>query len=162
MFKNYNFTLKGMFYLLLQLLVLCMLVFVDYRMAEVVSNYYFRIAGLFFIVCGMGFSLYSVYYLGANLSPFPEAVKENKLLTTGPFKYIRHPIYTGLLIAAVGVSIYQVSLFKLLLSGTLYIVFYLKSQYEEQILTEKHTEAYIEYKAQTGRFVPRLRKNNYV
>jgi protein-S-isoprenylcysteine O-methyltransferase Ste14 len=66
---------------------------------------------------------------------------------------MRHPIYSGIIFLFSGYSVYQNSVYKLLISLLLVILFYLKSNYEEQRLAQKFPD-YKQYRSKTGRFFP--------
>jgi protein-S-isoprenylcysteine O-methyltransferase Ste14 len=91
--------------------------------------------------------------LNKNISPFPTPKKSSSLLQNGLYKYMRHPIYTGIILLFSGYSVYQNSVYKLLISLLLVILFYLKSNYEEQRLEQKFPD-YRGYRSKTGRFFP--------
>jgi protein-S-isoprenylcysteine O-methyltransferase Ste14 len=91
--------------------------------------------------------------LNKNISPFPTPKDSASLLRNGLYKFMRHPIYTGIILLFSGYSVYQNSFYKLLVSVVLVILFYLKSNYEEQRLQEKFPD-YKRYKSKTGRFFP--------
>lgn len=110
------------------------------------------------LFCGaVGFVLVLVALLQLNtsLSPFPSPKKGAKLITRGVFIFARHPIYAGILFMAFGMSVWLGSGYKLIISVLLYLLFFLKSSYEEQRLEETFPE-YVEYKKNTGRFFPKF------
>lgn len=94
--------------------------------------------------------------LNKNLSPFPTPKNKASLLESGLYKYIRHPIYSGIMVLFIGYSIYQNSLYKLMITFVLVILFYFKSKYEEQQLTLKFSD-YKLYKSKTGKFFPKFK-----
>lgn len=106
------------------------------------------------LIVGLGVILGSVALLqiNTNLSPFPTPVAHCKLLTTGAFSIARHPIYTSILMVALGYALYQTSIFKFLITIALWVLFYFKSKYEEQLLLHKFSE-YQTYKKKTRRFL---------
>jgi protein-S-isoprenylcysteine O-methyltransferase Ste14 len=91
--------------------------------------------------------------LNKNLSPFPTPKECSSLLQNGLYKYSRHPIYSGIILLFLGYSLYQNSGYKLLISLLLVILFYFKSNYEEQRLEQKFPD-YKHYRSKTGRFFP--------
>ncbi len=93
--------------------------------------------------------------LGHTLSPFPKPKSNSKLLSGGVFALVRHPIYSGLILAAGARAIYQQSAYQLILSAVFLLFFFLKSQYEEANMQRQFPE-YQDYKKRTGRFFPRL------
>ena len=79
----------------------------------------------------------------------------NQLQTTGAFSLCRHPIYGGLLITCVGLSLVTASFPRLLFSAALLVVMDAKAEAEEKFLKDKHGEAYSTYCASVPRFLPR-------
>lgn len=104
---------------------------------------------------GLVLILIALLQLKTNISPFPSPRKGAKLVTDGVFAFSRHPIYTGILFMAFGLAVWLGSGFKLILSAFLFLLFYLKSRYEEQRLQEIFPE-YELYKRETGRFFPKF------
>lgn len=112
--------------------------------------------GMVIAIIGFMIALLTVFELKSNLTVFPTPTEKAELLTHGFFRYSRHPIYTGILMFAFGYALYKYSIYKLLISGLLFIWFYLKSTYEEKQLAQKFI-SYREYKEKVGRFFPKLR-----
>ena len=96
---------------------------------------------------GMVVLLFSLLQLNTSLSPFPAPKKDAKLVTDGIYKYMRHPIYIGILLLCFGISLFQQDISKLLVSILLSLLFYFKSSYEETLLVEKYGSAYEEYRS---------------
>lgn len=92
-------------------------------------------------------------FLWKKFSPFPTPVADGELITTGPFAYARHPIYTCLVIAALGYAFYTGSGYRMGAGLALLLLFYYKSRYEEQLLIARYPE-YPEYQKKVGRFTP--------
>lgn len=109
------------------------------------------------ILAGLGIViiLIAMLQLNKNLSPFPTPLKNSELIVTGLFNYVRHPIYSGILITTFFMAVYLDSGFKLIITFLLAILFYYKSEFEEEQL-EKKFPGYKSYKAGTGRFYPRF------
>lgn len=109
------------------------------------------------ILAGLGIVIIflSLFQLRKNLSPFPTPLKNSELIVTGLFSYVRHPIYSGILITTFFLAIYLNSGYKLIICLVLAILFYYKSNFEEEQLEKKFPE-YKSYKAGTGRFYPRF------
>ena len=88
-----------------------------------------------------------------NIQP---KMKENaKLITTGIYSYIRHPMYLSVLLMMLGVFIGSPSMIEALFLILLTIVLALKAKKEESIWTEQ-TEEYVKYKKRTKLFIPFL------
>ena len=89
--------------------------------------------------------LLAILQLNTNLTPFPTPKENGELISTGLYKYIRHPIYTGIFLASLGIAFYTCSYWQLAIAIILLILFYFKSKYEESLLIKKYKnyEAYI-------------------
>ncbi|MCZ4318655.1 methyltransferase [Aequorivita viscosa] len=96
-----------------------------------------------------------VLQLNIHLSPFPSPLPGSKLIVKGVYKFVRHPIYTGIIMAFIGFAIIADSGYKLLVAILLALLFYFKSVYEENRLMEVFTN-YSEYKKRSGRFLPKI------
>jgi protein-S-isoprenylcysteine O-methyltransferase Ste14 len=75
------------------------------------------------------------------------------LVTSGAYKYIRHPMYTSVILMMLGVLVSTPTLLEFLLFIALIIVLVLKAKREEKLWCG-HDEAYIEYKRETKLFIP--------
>jgi protein-S-isoprenylcysteine O-methyltransferase Ste14 len=114
------------------------------------------LTGLVTLIIGVLTVAIALLQLNINLSPFPSPKSNSSLIKTGLYKFIRHPIYTGIILTTFGYGLYTDSFYKILISIGLYILFYFKSEYEEERLTKKFTDYKI-YKKSTGRFFPQFR-----
>ncbi len=112
--------------------------------------------GLAMLVLGAIISLVGVLQLNVHLSPFPSPLPGSKLIENGVYKFIRHPIYSGILFALFGFGFLAHSGYKLAIAVILYFLFYLKTKYEEKRLLEVFP-GYSDYQKRTGRFFPRIK-----
>ena len=112
---------------------------------------------LILAILGFLVALFSVFNLDRNLTVYPTPKNNSNLITSGFYKYTRHPIYSGIIFFTFGYSIYLGSIYKLIISVVLLIWFFLKSNYEEKRLMEKYSD-YIKYRKITGRFFPKIKK----
>ena len=101
-------------------------------------------AGLIVLVVGLGSFGLGVVTLGSSLSPLPAPLDSADLIERGIYRFIRHPIYTGLIVAATGGSIYAISPLALLFTVALAVVLDLKSRREEIWLRQKYA-GYADY-----------------
>ncbi|WP_405293491.1 methyltransferase family protein [Algibacter sp. Ld11] len=108
--------------------------------------------GLGLAIVGVILGLIALLQINTNISPFPTPVAKSQLITHGTFSMARHPIYTSILTISLGYALYDASLYKFLIFLVLWILFYFKSKYEEQLLTEKFPQ-YATYKLKTRRFI---------
>ena len=116
---------------------------------------FFQIPSLILSILGFIIVMVALFNLDKSLTAFPTPKSNSELITSGLYKYVRHPIYTGILLTVFGYGFYSESVSRLTISLLLLILFYFKTNYEEQKLSQKYPE-YGAYKARTGRFIPGL------
>ncbi|ACD89554.1 conserved hypothetical protein [Chlorobium limicola DSM 245] len=87
------------------------------------------------------------------LTPLPYPVDHNRLVTTGVYGMVRHPLYSSQLFAAFGWSIFSISLSHLLLLVVAFLFFSYKASKEERWLTQRHPE-YADYAKKVRKFIP--------
>ena len=114
---------------------------------------YLFLAGSFF---GLIVLFLAMAQLNTNLTPWPSPKSGGTLVSSGLYRFVRHPIYAGILVFAICFALYNGSGSRLILSGLLGLLFYFKSSYEEKLLAEKFPK-YDVYQKMTGRFFPRLK-----
>jgi protein-S-isoprenylcysteine O-methyltransferase Ste14 len=105
------------------------------------------------IGCGGILSLRGLLDLRENLTPFPRPLEGARLVETGAYRLVRHPIYGGLVLGAMGWGLVRAS--PLTLSGALLLAafFDLKSRREEIWLSESYAD-YPAYRSRTRRLLP--------
>lgn len=150
-------TLPDYLFVLIQLAIFLALYFVNDNILLSflgdIPNTVFLTAELF----GFALSMLAVLQLNSRISIFPSPTKDTKLVTTGAFKYFRHPIYTGLILFFLSFSLASGSIFRLLLTLALFILFNQKAKYEEVLLTKTFPE-YKDYMKKTWRILPGVGK----
>ena len=110
-------------------------------------------------VSGLVILLVAMVQLNTNLTPWPSPKTAGTLVRTGLYRYVRHPIYAGILLFAFCFAFYSGSWARIGLSACLWSLFYFKSSYEEKHLAAKYPE-YEEYRTRTGRFIPSRRNDH--
>ena len=121
-----------------------------------VNEPWIYIGGVLFIAPGLVILVISFKSLGRSLTANPVPLDNAKLVETGIYKYVRHPIYTGLLIAMLGSVVQSMAIVKFFVWLALLALLTYKAKFEEGLLAKKYP-GYVEYMKRTGRFVPRLK-----
>ncbi len=111
--------------------------------------------GAFLVAFGLGFAARGMLDLGPSLSPFPHPRRRATLVRTGTFAYVRHPIYGGVIIAALGWALWRTSGLHLLLAAVLAVYLDAKGRHEETLLLKRFPE-YAAYRTRTKRLIPRI------
>jgi len=82
--------------------------------------------------------------------------RPNSVVTTGAFRYIRHPLYLASLLGYLGLTVSTASLLSLAVFAGIFAFHNYIASYEEKLLEAKFGEEYREYKRKTGRWLPRI------
>lgn len=143
---------KDVWFVSIQLL-LFILYFIPFFTIALNLNILLTYTGLAIAVLGFLVIIVAILQLNKNLTPFPTPIDRGTLIQTGLYKFVRHPIYSGIILGAFGFGIYQESLWKMSIGLVLWVLFYFKSGYEETLLL-KHYPEYESYRTQTSRFFP--------
>jgi protein-S-isoprenylcysteine O-methyltransferase Ste14 len=103
---------------------------------------------------GAGIRVVAMSQLGPLFSTFVAIQKEHYLVTTGLYRWVRHPIYTGSLIAVAGIClVFRSQLIwlalPLYLAGTLWRI-----HDEEMLMSEAFGEEYRQYQSHSWRLIP--------
>lgn len=113
-----------------------------------------RLFGLVAVIGGVALVVIAALRLGPALTPTPVPTVDGALTTEGLYRFVRHPIYSGVLTAVIGVTIRSGSLLVLLVGIVTVVFFNAKARWEEARLTERYPD-YPAYAAATPRFLPR-------
>ena len=103
------------------------------------------VLGFLIIIIACIIMLVAIKDLGRNLSPFPRPIKNSNLVTTGIYRFTRHPMYYSLIFISFGVFITRLSIYHLFLSISLGLIIKFKIALEEQYLNNKF-KYYLIYK----------------
>jgi len=103
------------------------------------------LVGFLIIIIAFVILIVAIKDLGTNLSPFPRPTNNSKLVTTGIYRFTRHPMYYSLIVISFGVFITKLSIYYLFLSISLGLIIKLKIVLEEQYLKNKFKN-YLLYK----------------
>lgn len=109
------------------------------------------------ILCAFG-----IYWLfssiGNNISPTSATRKEHKLITSGPYRWVRHPLYTVGASMFIAFGMIANNWFIAALGALTFVLMAIRTPKEEASLIEKFGDEYREYMKHTGRFLPKLNR----
>lgn len=141
---------KDILFVSIQLL-LFVFYFIPLFKKQFIANGITNAFGIMLCLIGILFIVFAILQLNKNLTPFPTPKEEGILIKTGLYRSVRHPIYSGVIMAAIGYGLYKHSLWEITIGFILWILFYFKSRYEESMLIRQFPE-YEEYRKKTPRF----------
>jgi protein-S-isoprenylcysteine O-methyltransferase len=110
--------------------------------------------GLLLVFLGVAFAIWARLQLGGNWSSAVTVKQGHTLIRRGPYTIVRHPIYTGLLLAFFGVALILGELRGLVGVGVLFLCFWIKSTTEERFMVEQFGADYRQYQRQAKAFIP--------
>ena len=90
--------------------------------------------GVFIIIIAFIILIVAIKDLGRNLSPFPRPINNSNLVTSGIYRFTRHPMYYSLIFISIGVFIIKLSIYYLFLTISLALIIKFKIALEEKYL----------------------------
>jgi len=111
------------------------------------SSPFSHFLGILIIIIAFTILLVSIKDLGRNLSPFPRPLNNSNLITTGIYRFTRHPMYYSLIFISIGVFIIKLSIYYLFLTISLALIIKFKIALEEKYLMNKYKN-YLLYKSE--------------
>ncbi|MBN1535749.1 MAG: isoprenylcysteine carboxylmethyltransferase family protein [Anaerolineales bacterium] len=121
-----------------------------------------RWLGCFLLIVGITLLGLAHHHLGKSFSSFVVSKEDQLLVETGPYRRIRHPIYSAYILNYLGggllASNWVLTVIPVLMFGILVAI---RMGQEEKVMEESFGQAYIEYEKRTGRLIPRMFGNNH-
>jgi protein-S-isoprenylcysteine O-methyltransferase Ste14 len=114
-----------------------------------------RWVGVGCLTTSVALAIWTFRNLGKNLTDTVVTRKHHTLITTGPYRWVRHPFYVAAFFGILGVSLMAASWFLLLVGGFVFLLLYIRTRIEEEKLVERFGSEYRDYMERTGRFIPR-------
>ncbi len=113
-----------------------------------------------FVLVGLwgGLLVWTFSHLGRNLTDTVVTRKDHTLITTGPYRYVRHPFYLAFFLAMVGGNLVVANWFLLIASLVPCFFLIARTPIEEERLVERFGDEYRAYMARTGRFFPKIKR----
>jgi protein-S-isoprenylcysteine O-methyltransferase Ste14 len=108
-------------------------------------------------ILGLLFSVWARVALGTNWSGSVTIKADHQLIRRGPYRFIRHPIYTGMLTALLATAVTQQLVSGLLGFAIILFALYRKALREESFLSQEFGDAFADHRQHAGMFLPRFR-----
>src|SRR5713226_9158398 len=105
---------------------------------------------------GIAFAIWARFYIGQNWSSAVTIKVGHQLIRTGPYAWVRHPIYSGIILGMIGTALARRELRGLLALVLLYLGFKIKSRMEEKFMHKTFGPEYEDYSRSTDALIPRL------
>jgi protein-S-isoprenylcysteine O-methyltransferase Ste14 len=110
--------------------------------------------GAIVVLLGLSVCLWARLVLGGNWSGAVTLKQDHELIERGPYHYVRHPIYTGFLLMALGTAILHARSSEFVFVGLLLAGLWFKLHAEEALLTRHFPDAYPEYRRRVKALIP--------
>jgi protein-S-isoprenylcysteine O-methyltransferase Ste14 len=111
------------------------------------------VIGAAVFAAGLALAVWARVYLGRNWGMPMTRRAEPELVTSGPYRFVRHPIYTGLLLGVLGTAL-ATNFIGLAIMAVLCLYFYSAATVEERNMSEVFPTAYSQYRAHTKMLIP--------
>jgi|SRR5688572_14139974 len=146
-------TARSLFFVIVQLLLF--LVFIALP-AGYAAKFGWQLTAFIIVIIGIVVVAVAMIQLGPGLTPMPVPKSTGRLVTSGVYRFVRHPLYSGLLLILAGITLYSMNIPRAIVTGLLFFLFHFKSKYEEQLLLQRYPD-YENYQKRTWRFLPKIK-----
>jgi protein-S-isoprenylcysteine O-methyltransferase Ste14 len=110
--------------------------------------------GILLMLLGLGFAVWARFVLGRNWSGMVTVKEDHTLITRGPYAWVRHPIYTGILLALLGTAVTLGTVLNFMEVPVVAFAFWLKLRTEEKFMLETFGEQYTAYGRRVKALIP--------
>ena len=118
------------------------------------ARYWIAALGALLTALGVAFACWARFVLGRNWSSVVQVKKDHELVQRGPYRWVRHPIYTGVLLAFLGTALAIDQWRAMVCLAVVALSFWFKLRLEERWMCEQFGAAYAEYMRRTKALVP--------
>jgi protein-S-isoprenylcysteine O-methyltransferase Ste14 len=115
-----------------------------------------RWGGVIALLAGAALLVWTFRTLGTNLTDTVVTRQKHTLVVYGPYRWVRHPLYSSAALLVVAISLIAANWFFLAAGVALLSILIVRTRTEEQNLVLRFGDSYERYMKRTGRFVPRL------
>jgi protein-S-isoprenylcysteine O-methyltransferase Ste14 len=136
--------------------------FVEGRAAGLLSRHRYpnllvvQYFGVLLLLLGFGFAVWARFALGRNWSGIVTVKEDHTLITRGPYAWVRHPIYTGVLLALLGTAVTLGTILNLVEVPVVGFALWLKLRTEEKFMLETFGEQYTAYRRHVKALIPHV------
>ncbi len=116
-------------------------------------------SGIVMAVVPLFFLVWVHRHLDRQWSIVLELQEDHKLITTGPYRYVRHPMYLGIFAYTIGLMMISSDVLVIMFFAFSIWVNYMRIPREEQMLIQRFGDEYLEYMKRSGRLLPKLRRD---
>jgi protein-S-isoprenylcysteine O-methyltransferase Ste14 len=111
-------------------------------------------AGLAITILGLGFAAWARFVIGRNWGGLITVQQDHKLMRKGPYGIVRHPIYSGFMLATLGTAIIKGQIGGLISVALIVISWGYKSRLEETLMVERFGSEYEDYRRHVKALIP--------
>jgi protein-S-isoprenylcysteine O-methyltransferase Ste14 len=112
--------------------------------------------GILLLLLGLAIAVWARFVLGRNWSGIVTVKKDHTLITRGPYAWVRHPIYTGILLGLLGTAVTLGTLLNFIEVPVVALAFWLKLRTEERFMLETFGEQYKAYRQRVKALIPNV------
>ncbi len=112
-----------------------------------------QVVGVILFLSGLGLAVWARLYLGRNWGMPMTQKDEPELVTSGPYHFVRHPIYSGILLAMLGTAL-ATNIYWLIAFGVMGVYFIYSARVEERLLGASFPSTYQGYRTKTKMLIP--------
>jgi protein-S-isoprenylcysteine O-methyltransferase len=145
---------------MIPILIGCYLLFRGYRLPYpfylhiIPQTNAILVAAAILCICGLGFCFWARVVLGGNWSGTVTLKENHELILRGPYRLVRHPIYTGLLAMVIATVIQQGHIAGMIGLVLVFVSLWIKLSDEEELMRKQFPDQYAAYRRRVKRIIP--------
>jgi protein-S-isoprenylcysteine O-methyltransferase Ste14 len=133
------------------------IILIGFFPAALFFNTFAMVFGALMLGLGIFLGIWAIVSFRQKITPNPKPLRHSFLVTGGPYKYMRHPMYSALILASIGLTLVYPTITRLIALAVLIFVLLSKMKIEEYLLAKRYSH-YARYQRLTGRIFPKLKK----
>lgn len=146
------------FYIFIYIAVTCLALVTSLgRFTTIINDAYVRLIGISLYVVGVVINQCGGISIGSFFSFAVLVRRKHKVVSSGIYRFIRHPIYLGSILQWLGIGFGLLNKIALIIAVFSIVLFYLRAKAEESILIKHLGEEYLSYRENTPMFIPRFK-----